>query len=225
MIVYHGSDVRIEKIDLLKSKDLIDFGKGFYVTNIRKHAHRRALRMAEENGTSPVITEFEYHEFYPESTGLQLKRFPDISEEWVHFVIMNRDKDIRKPAHAYDIVEGPIADDWVTSQINNYKKGKIHLEQLLERLRYKEPTHQICFCTPESLFALEQVGFDDIYNTEEITNAIVEAMMTDYNIDEKTAMDRLYLTGVYRHLADMDTALYLKSWQEIYEMIKKELSQ
>ena len=43
MKVYHGSDVRIEKIDLTKSGDFKDFGRGFYVTGIRKHAHQRAI--------------------------------------------------------------------------------------------------------------------------------------------------------------------------------------
>jgi len=48
MKVYHGSDIRIEKIDLQKSRDFLDFGKGFYVTLIRKHAHQRALNIAEK---------------------------------------------------------------------------------------------------------------------------------------------------------------------------------
>jgi hypothetical protein len=224
MKVYHGSDRRIEKIDLQKGRDSLDFGKGFYVTSIRKHAHQRALHIAEENGTQPVITEFDYRELYPESIGLNVKSFTGISKEWVDFIIMNRDINIRKPAHGYDIVEGPIADDWVTSQIGNYKRGKISLEQLLERLRYREETHQICFCTSDSLFAIEQVGFEDIYNTEEISNSVVEALLADYDMDEKTAMDKFYQTNIYVQLADMDTGFYTKTWQEIYEMIKKELN-
>jgi hypothetical protein len=224
MKVYHGSDVRIEKVDLLKSRDFRDFGRGFYVTPIREHAHKWALRMAEENDTRPVVTEFDYHELYAEHTGLNLQRFSEISEEWVDFVMMNRDRDIRKPAHAYDIVEGPIANDWVTSQIRNYGKGKITLEQLLEKLRYREETYQICFCTPESLFAIEQAGYDDIYNTEEISNAVVEALIADCEMDEKTALDKFYLTDVYARLADRDTGFYLKPWQEIYKMTKEELN-
>ncbi|MDR0564347.1 MAG: DUF3990 domain-containing protein [Azoarcus sp.] len=43
MRVYHGSDILIEEIDLTKSGNFKDFGRGFYVTNIRKHAHSRAL--------------------------------------------------------------------------------------------------------------------------------------------------------------------------------------
>ncbi|MCL2072327.1 MAG: DUF3990 domain-containing protein [Marinilabiliaceae bacterium] len=35
MRVFHGSDTRIEKIDLTKGKEHPDFGRGFYVTNVR----------------------------------------------------------------------------------------------------------------------------------------------------------------------------------------------
>jgi len=223
MKVYHGSDTRIEEIDLQKSRDYLDFGKGFYLTLIRKHAHQRALNIAERNKTNPVVTVFDYHELYPERQGMNVKKFPAVSSEWVNFVVMNRDEDIKQPAHDYDIVEGPIADDWVTSQIKNYQKGKITLKQLLKRIEHRELTHQICFCTLESLFALEQIGYDDIFNTEEITNAIIEALMLDYNMDEKTAMDKFYLTDLYACLADKDTELHTKPWTEIYEMLKQEL--
>ena len=223
MKVYHGSDTRIEKIDLQKSRDYLDFGRGFYVTLIRKHAHQRALDMAERNKTNPIVTVFDYHEFYPERHGMNVKKFSAVSTEWVDFIVMNRDEDIKQPAHNHDIVEGPIADDWVTSQIKNYQKGKLTLEQLLKRIEHRELTHQICFCTQESLFTLEQIGYDDIYNTEEITNAVVEALMLDYNMNEKTAMDKFYLTGLYAYLADRDTELHTKPWTEIYEMLKQEL--
>jgi hypothetical protein len=31
------------------------------------------------------------------------------------------------------------------------------MDKLIRKLQYREQTHQICFCTPESLFALETV--------------------------------------------------------------------
>ena len=38
MILYHGSNLKIEKIDLLKCRPYKDFGRGFYCTTIRKQA-------------------------------------------------------------------------------------------------------------------------------------------------------------------------------------------
>jgi hypothetical protein len=224
MKVFHGSDMRIEKVDLSKSKDFKDFGKGFYVTPIYEHAHKWAVRVAEDSDTYPVVTEFEYHERNIERRDLKVKRFLEISEEWALFVVKNREEDTEQPTHDYDIVEGPIANDWVTSQIKKFKKNKISIEQLLERLQYREDTYQICFCTPESLFALEQIGYDDIYNTEEITNNIIEVLIIDYDMDEKTAMDKFYLTELYTRLANNETGLHTKPWQEIYEMLKQELN-
>ena len=37
-MVYHGSNVKIDKIDLNKSHKYKDFGKGFYVTAIKEQA-------------------------------------------------------------------------------------------------------------------------------------------------------------------------------------------
>lgn len=36
MILYHGSNMKINKIDLAKCKPYKDFGKDFYCTTIRK---------------------------------------------------------------------------------------------------------------------------------------------------------------------------------------------
>ena len=57
MKVYHGSYTRIKSIDLSQSEANKDFGRGFYVTNIKKHAKRWAERIAREHNTIPVVTE------------------------------------------------------------------------------------------------------------------------------------------------------------------------
>jgi len=49
MKVYHGSDIRIDTIDLSKSKPGKDFGRGFYVTKLRKQAEEMAKRIANWN--------------------------------------------------------------------------------------------------------------------------------------------------------------------------------
>jgi len=38
MKVYHGSHIKVDKIDLSKCKPNKDFGRGFYVTKLRYHA-------------------------------------------------------------------------------------------------------------------------------------------------------------------------------------------
>jgi hypothetical protein len=223
MRVFHGSDMRIEKIDLAKGKEYPDFGHGFYVTNIRKHAHKRAVDAALANQTTPIVTEFEYNEAYPLNMQLQVKRFSEISEEWIQFVIMNRDRHIVQPSHSYDIVEGPIANDWVTFQIKRYQRNKITIEQLIKALRYREQTHQICFCTPESLWALDIVEDDTRFDREDAHSLMIATLMNEFNLVEAEAAHRLYHSAVFARFSNMETKLYELPWQEIYEMLKKEL--
>jgi len=57
MKVYHGSDVKIETIDLSKCRIGTDFGRGFYVTKILKQAEDIADRAASWHGAMPVVTD------------------------------------------------------------------------------------------------------------------------------------------------------------------------
>ena len=50
MILYHGSNLKIEKIDLLKCRPYKDFGQGFYCTTIRKQAEFMAERVVRREG-------------------------------------------------------------------------------------------------------------------------------------------------------------------------------
>ena len=222
MKVYHGSYTRIETIDLSQAEANKDFGKGFYVTNIKKHAKRWAERIAREHNTIPVVTEFLFYETAYTDSIYKVLRFQQPCREWVEFVMMNRDPNIPKPAHSYDIVEGPIANDWVTSQIKQYEKGKIPIEILIERLTHRENTHQICLCTTESLGAiklLEIIGFSEM---EEIAKAVISEL-TKSGIEQLVAINLFYISKTFTMLSDANTRLYQKPWQEIYEMLKTEL--
>ena len=50
MILYHGSNLKISKIDLLKCRPYKDFGKGFYCTTIKKQAEFMAERVVKRQG-------------------------------------------------------------------------------------------------------------------------------------------------------------------------------
>jgi len=225
MQVFHGSDVKIEKIDLTKSEFFKDFGRGFYVTNIREHAYQRAVDVANRNKSDkPVVTEFKYAESYPVTVGMNIKKFETVSKEWVEFVMLNRNRHISHPAHTFDIVEGPIADDRMVVQIRLYTQGKISIETLIEKLTYRESTHQICFCTLASLYALEIIennGFSSAI--DDITEAILEAAVDEFEMGESEAIRKFYSSKSYKKLYDANTLLWQKPWQVIYEMFKDEL--
>ena len=222
MKVWHGSYTRIEQIDLSQAEANKDFGKGFYVTNIRKHAERWAERIAREHNTTPVVTEFLFYETAYTDSIYKVLRFPQPSREWVEFVMMNRNPNIPKPAHNYDIVEGPIANDWVTFQIKNYEKGKISMEELVEKLTHREDTHQICLCTVEALGAIKVLGTIGFTEMEETAKSIVTTL-AESGIDPLKAMHSFYNSNTFKQLVDAKTNLYHKPWRDIYEMFQVEI--
>ncbi len=118
IILYHGSNVAIEHIDLSKCKRGKDFGQGFYL-NANSD---QALAMAERttkflNEGQPTLSCFEFELDDAVKNGMNIKIFSDYSEEWANFVVKNRKNNSDIPIHYYDIVIGRIADDTVGVQI------------------------------------------------------------------------------------------------------------
>jgi hypothetical protein len=203
-----------------------DFGKGFYVTNIRSQAEIWAKRIGADNNSEGVVTEFIFYENAFIDGTYRVLRFDKYDEKWLDFVTLNRRKDSPIPAHNYDIVEGPVADDRISENITRYIKGKIPKEKFLSMLSREEPTHQICFCTVDSLLMLElKDNSNDIdYEVSEIGGKIMGQLLLDFNFDEEKAADLFFSSFVFGTLSEKSTEFYLKTWQEIYELLKQELN-
>ena len=222
MKVYHGSYTEITKINLSYCEKAKDFGQGFYVTNIRSQAEYWAIRKGKDKKTEGFVTEFDFNENSCRNLNMKMLHFDDYNEKWLDFVVLNRKNDTAQQAHDYDIVEGPVADDRINRQIDDYIEGVISKEQFLNDLIHN-PSHQICFCTVQSLqmLTLSKGKIDSaIYH---IDDDIVQALMTNYGMTELEATDIYFTSKTYTQFADESTGLYLKSWQEIYEMLKQEL--
>ncbi|MDR1341687.1 MAG: DUF3990 domain-containing protein, partial [Prevotellaceae bacterium] len=202
MIVYHGSYIEVTKIDLTKCAPHKDFGRGFYVTKIKEQAEIWASRIGEDHSCKGFVTEFIFYENAFIDGAHRVLRFDSYSDEWLDFVTLNRRKDSPLPAHGYDIVEGPVADDKISRQIDNYIDGKISREKFLKMLRHKEPTHQICFCTADSLLMLEyrDKSIDTSYEISEIGEPLLEKLMLDNQIDEIKAADLFYNSKTFTQL-------------------------
>ena len=54
-------------------------------------------------------------------------------------------------------------------------------------------------------------------------NDVLQALMTDFNFSELEAINKYYKSKTYTLLADNTTDWYKKTWQEIYEILKREL--
>ena len=159
MILYHGSNVKIEVPNLEKSKPYKDFGRGFYLSADKN----QALRMAEQKTLQlligePIVSEFEFDETLLQGNELKVKIFEDYSVEWAIFILQNRDVHNQHPIHEYDIVYGPIADDGVTFQLRRYQAGTISIDELVKELQYaKGITFQYFFGTTLALEKLKRL--------------------------------------------------------------------
>ena len=221
MQVYHGSCTKIDKIDLSQCIPNKDFGQGFYVTKFRHHAESWAKVIGRKHKTEGVVTEFLFYDSPFTERLCRVKRFEEYNEDWLDFVVANRNP--MMPMHDFDIVEGPVADDKIQNRINDFLSGKISKQNFLKELKYHENTHQICFCTVKSLLTLKSVDNTSTSEFAHIGEAIIEKLMIDNEIDELQATDLFYNSNTFTQLAEESTKLYKKSWQEIYEMLKKEL--
>ncbi|MDR2496037.1 MAG: DUF3990 domain-containing protein [Tannerellaceae bacterium] len=220
--VYHGSTIKVRKIDLSKSENLRDFGRGFYTTTIREHAIAWARRQALRRKANPILTEFDFLVDAFDIEDFKTLRFDKPSREWVEFVLLNRDPNETHPAHDYDIVEGPIADDWVTNKIILYEEGKITKENLIKALTYREVSHQIAFCTRLSLQTIEHVEHDFKWDILEITEAIGYALV-QRGMDLREAEKFLLQSEAFARLADEASGLCLLPWTETFGLLLKEL--
>ena len=143
LTIFHGSNVVVETPKILVMGFYKDFGYGFYCTNLEKQAQKWAITKKGDN----IVSVFQYQP----DPALKTKTFPTMTEEWLDFVINCR----RGVPHEYDIVEGPMADDQIWDYVEDLMDGSITREAFWVLVKFKFPTHQIVFCTPESLSTLK----------------------------------------------------------------------
>ena len=156
MKLYHGSNVEIEYVDLSRGRRGKDFGKGFYANPDYMQAVEFCSNVVRREGSGiPTVTSFEFDESALER--LNVKRFEGYSKEWAEFILMNRNNISDKPAHDFDIVIGPIADDGVGTQIRRLSRGFITFDAFLEELKYCKVSIQYFFGTENALKYLKKI--------------------------------------------------------------------
>ncbi len=144
--LYHGSNVVVERPQVLVSGFYKDFGFGFYCTNIEKQARKWAL---VKRGSS-IVSVYTYQP----SDSLNVLSFPEMTDEWLDFVVACR----RGVKHDYDIVDGPMADDQIWDYVEDFMDGSISREAFWVLAKFKYPTHQIVFCTQRALDSISYIS-------------------------------------------------------------------
>lgn len=143
-ILYHGSTLSVELPLVHVGRKELDFGPGFYVTNIKDQAHEWARTLAGRKKNAKAVLnvyEFDYEGFLCDNSYRRLK-FDSYSKEWLDFIAKSR-KGLH-PWTDFDWIEGGVANDKVITTVDAYVDGFITPEQAIANLKYADLNHQIC---------------------------------------------------------------------------------
>lgn len=147
--LYHGSNVEVSAPLARIGRKNLDFGRGFYLTSIRKQAADWANIIAMRKGRDAkgIVSVYHFDKAKAIEDGIIFKIFESYDTEWLEYVV-----DCRKGKNVYakfDVVEGGVANDNVIDTVEDYEKGIITAEQALGQLQYKKVNHQICILNQE----------------------------------------------------------------------------
>ena len=150
--LYHGSTVAVRKPSLRSGRPNADFGKGFYTTSVKEQAVRWAhIRQERESAPRAVVSVYEFDESLLDNADWNIRRFTGADEPWLLFVT-----DCRKSRpHAYDLVQGPVANDKVFTTVNLFESGVLSAEAAILQLKAYKTYDQLSFHTAQSISTLQ----------------------------------------------------------------------
>lgn len=148
LTVFHGGTDVIKSPLVKVGRPNLDFGPGFYVTDIYLQAKEWAKNVAALRNAHPIISVYRLRQRDIISSCCH-KIFKEYDKEWLDFVAGNRlGQELWK---GYDYIEGGIANDRVVNTVRLYMNGIISSDDALSRLKYFKPTYQICILNQELL--------------------------------------------------------------------------
>ncbi|MBR1549645.1 MAG: DUF3990 domain-containing protein [Bacteroidales bacterium] len=141
IIVYHGATQIVEHPICRFGRPNLDFGQGFYVTDIREQAVEWAVRVSRNRQAMPILNRYKLDRNGFVKDGRALV-FDSYDEKWLRFIVASRTE--QNPAKDYDYIEGGVANDRVVDTVNLYMQGLMTLDVALTRLSEHRPNNQMC---------------------------------------------------------------------------------
>ena len=144
--VYHGA-TEIVKAPLCKiGRPRLDFGQGFYVTDLKEQAINWAQTLADKRNEKPLLNIYQLDKdaILAEARS---KIFTAYDKDWLDFIVGNRQG--KNLAKDYDYVEGGIANDRVIDTVKLYIGGIMDEISTLRQLAFHKPNNQICLLNQE----------------------------------------------------------------------------
>ena len=156
MIVYHGSNVVVEKPELIVQNRFLDFGFGFYTTTNKAQAISFADKVYKRRsigGREVSIYEIDEQIAF---SACSILRFDAPDEAWLDFVFENRSGNYE--GEKSDLIYGPVANDDVYTTFTLYQAGALTKVQTLEALKIKKLYNQLVFASEDALQYLRFIG-------------------------------------------------------------------
>ena len=146
VIVYHGGTEIVEQPVCKFGRPNLDFGQGFYVTDIRQQAADWARQIAGRRKKVSILNRYTLNReaILSEARCLLFKGY---DREWLEFIIASRQG--IPVAKNYDYIEGGVANDRVIDTVNLYMAGLMDITTALHRLSEHQPNNQICLLNQE----------------------------------------------------------------------------
>lgn len=146
--IYHAATEPISKPLCGFGRKNLDFGPGFYLTDIYDQAVMGANRRAVERQQAAILNVYllDRESMFKEA---RVKIFENYDKEWLNFIVACRKGE--RVWEAYDYIEGGVANDRVIDTVNLFINGLISEEGALHRLRYLKPNNQICILNQDLL--------------------------------------------------------------------------
>ncbi|MCF0230603.1 MAG: DUF3990 domain-containing protein, partial [Parasporobacterium sp.] len=88
MLLYHGSNVEVKHPEIAKSRKKLDFGQGFYTTNIESQAVKWSERFKAQ-GDDAVVSIYELDD--RAINECRLLKFDSYNSEWLDFIVSCRE--------------------------------------------------------------------------------------------------------------------------------------
>lgn len=167
LTVYHGATCQVQTPLCNAGRPHLDFGQGFYVTNLRRQAEDWAQRTAQQRNLPPLLNIYEL-DTDRIFAAYRCLRFDAYDRRWLDFIVDSRLG--REPWREYDYIEGGVADDRVINTVEDYINGDLPPEAALQRLAQHRPNNQMCLLSQtlvdECLHHLGCELLDPAANTE-----------------------------------------------------------
>lgn len=201
-LCFHGSKKGLSEVTVDGSRELCDFGKGFYLTN----SYQTAVDFVADYSDSKVYA------FYLDDRDLKIVRF-DINLEWVLAICYFRGtlkkysdakviKDIVKKVNEADVVIAPIADNTMFTIMNYFINGWVNSSVAQKALASANLGNQVVIKSQKALehlhyehqFYLSNAERKDIVTKLEERNS---SLLKQFKKIEREKLEGLYIEDIF----------------------------